>query len=176
MHYLYHMVPPDQKGTVLRPLNELKKTDLELYKKKVQKYAGREHIMQHPIPPLGCLWNDVIHLSPVEPHDLKKALLESGMDKDRVFQFYKIDPTILELEKTAVFLFKKTAKIKHIPEDEFAPFNPEQLKEFKQIPTKTKEYFTESYKEGRNPLLFVGIPHILYKGSIDVSKVEIMTV
>lgn len=175
MDYLYHMVPKDQQGTILEPLNRLKESRPDLYAEKVKKYDGREHVMERTIPILECLWNDVLHLSPIPPSELKTALLEAGIE-DREFNFYKIDPYSLELNKTVVYMHRTTDKL--IPPDhsEFVRFSPELLENIKDVPKVSKEYFREKYSAGEKPLLFLGIPHILYKGEIDVSNVEIVTV
>jgi hypothetical protein len=44
------MVPEDQIGTTLYPLNQLRDVQPELYKTKASKYDGREHIMERQIP------------------------------------------------------------------------------------------------------------------------------
>lgn len=175
MHYLYHLVPLDMSGTVLEPLNTLKHTKPELYAKKIQKYHGREHVMERHVPLLNCLWNDVLHLSPVEPRILKQALLEAGR-KDGTFRFYQINPNTLEPENTVVYLFRTLGKVMQPDDTEFIAFSPEQLEQWQVVPNRTKQYFKNHYSAGTRPLLFYGIPHILYKGTIQTERLEIVTV
>lgn len=145
MYYLYHSVPKDMSGTVLEPLNILKHTKPDLYAKKVQKYTGREHVMERHVPRLNCLWNDVLHLSPVEPMVLKQALLEAGRE-DGTFRFYQIDPDTLEPENTAVYLFRTLGKVMQPDDAEFIAFSPEQLEQWQAVPDRTKQYFKGHYE------------------------------
>ncbi len=169
------MVPKDQQGKKLEPLNMLKSTMPNIYTEKVRKYVGREHVMQRHVPPLDCLWNDVLHLSPIDPKVLIESLREAGM-KERSFDFYKIDPAVLNQKLTCVYLYKSLDKIKQPDESEFVPFNPESLEEWQEVPEVTKKYFKDRFDAGEKPLMFVAIPHILYRGTIDVSETEIVSV
>ena len=78
--YLYHKVSANMDGAVLHPLSTLKETHPELYVAHVAKYNGREHVMEQFIPTLGAKWNDVLHFTPIHPEELKKALVEAGME------------------------------------------------------------------------------------------------
>jgi len=169
------MVPKDQQGTILEPLNQLKKSQPELYAEKVKKYEGREHVMERTIPTLDCLWNDVLHLSTIPPSDLKAALLEAGME-DREFNFYQIDPSLLTPENTVTYLHQDIDRITVPDDSEFVPFNISGLPELSQIPETTKQYWKDQYAKGAKPLIFLGIPHILYRGTLDTTNLPIITV
>lgn len=174
-YYLYHMVPSDQVGITLHPLNQLKDTQPELYAKKVQKYEGREHVRERQIPILNCRWNDVLHLSPIPPTDLQAALRAAGHSGVARF-FYQIDPTQLESEKAVVYLYKNTGTVRAPNHNEFVPFAVQDLQYYATIPDATKSYFAQETAAGRKPLLFHGIPHILYHGTIDVSNTTVISV
>lgn len=131
--------------------------------------------MERHVPLLNCLWNDVLHLSPVEPRILKQALLEAGR-KDGTFRFYQINPNTLEPENTVVYLFRTLGKVMQPDDTEFIAFSPEQLEQWQVVPNRTKQYFKNHYSAGTRPLLFYGIPHILYKGTIQTERLEIVTV
>lgn len=175
MNYLYHRVPQDQQGSVLEPLNQLKISSPELYKIKAAKYQGREHIMDRRIPILDCPWNDVLHFSPVPPADLKAALLEAGME-DKEWSFYQIDSSLLEPENTVTYLHKDIGRISVPDASEFAPFDANDLTDLSQIPEKTKQYWKDQYVKGIKPLIFLGIPHILYRGTLDTTGLSVVTV
>src|SRR3954469_11560600 len=64
---LYHRRPADLRGTILYPLNQLAGVAPDLYQQQRAKYHGREALMEQRVPQLDCLWNDVLHLSPVHP-------------------------------------------------------------------------------------------------------------
>lgn len=169
------MVPQDQIGTTLYPLNQLRDIDPQIYTQKASKYTGREHVMGRHIPILNCLWNDVLHLSPIPPHELKVALLEAGME-DRQFSYYQIDPTSLASDKTVIYEHKTTDRIVVPDVSEFVLYEIEKLPTLAHIPAWTKQYYAEQYSVGQKPLRFLGIPHILYKGTIDTTALTIVTV
>jgi hypothetical protein len=41
MNYVYYRIPPNMKGDILYPLNELKNTYPEIFEKEAEKYEGR---------------------------------------------------------------------------------------------------------------------------------------
>lgn len=45
--------------------NVLKDTKPAIYTAQSKKYLGRERILGAKIPPLNCLWNDVLHFTAV---------------------------------------------------------------------------------------------------------------
>ena len=58
--FVYHRVLDQLFGTILRPLNEWKELDPQLYTAKAAKYDNRKSVMEQQIDPLGCVWNDVL--------------------------------------------------------------------------------------------------------------------
>jgi len=175
MTYIYHMVPPDQLGNILYPLNQLRDINPELYSQKASKYTDQEHVMERQIPILDCLWNDVLHLSPIPPHELKTALLAAGME-DRQFSYYQIDPALFTPENTVIYLHQSTDRVIAPDPNEFVPYDIERLPDLTRIPEWTKQYYTEQYTSGDKPLRFLGIPHILHKGTVNTVGVPIITV
>lgn len=63
--YVYHFKRKNMVGSKLIPLNKLKNIYPDIYKEHVKKYVGREKLLTKNIPLLDCLWNDVLHLSPI---------------------------------------------------------------------------------------------------------------
>jgi len=173
--YLYHMVPEDMQGDILHPLNSLKDIHPELYLSKVGKYDDRKHILEQFIPTLKCLWNDVLHLSSVNPKDLQKALVEAGMHPIEM-KFYQIDPNLLDPQKTTIYIYpEKGIKDSNNPKD-FLEYDSNQLSEHSIISQVTKDYYKEKFSNQEKPLLFLGIPHVLHKGSIDIADLPVITV
>lgn len=175
MSYLYHMVPRDMVGTILHPLTTLKEEYPEVYAAHMLKYRGREHVMDFFIPPLRCHWNDVVHLSPVEPAELIQALRDAGME-NKTFAFYKIDTRSLVTANLVVYLFTNLYQSAQPDASEFVSFHEELTPELSRVNEATKEYFRKRIADGTLPLFFAGIPHVLYKGSIDVSAAQIVSV
>ncbi len=174
MNFVYHLVPKDMRGNILYPLNELKTIFPKLYNKKAEKYKGREFLMKETIPVLNCLWNDVLHFSVVNPCDIKKALVESGYSFEA--KFYKIDAMLLNKEKTVIYLFNDKDINTKLKISDFERYNLKNVSKYYCFPEGVKEYYKREFKKGRWPLLFYGIPHILFKGSINIENVPIVSV
>jgi hypothetical protein len=156
------------KGDILYPLNEMKNVYPDIYKNAISKYAGREHILQDVIPVLNCLWNDVLHFSPVHPSKIKSAFLELG--KEFVGQdYFEIPPEMLSPEKTIIYLNGELSKTD--PRN-WLSYDPALVAQYSEMPELTKEYYKEKFAKNEQPLLYAKIPHILYHGSIDTKKVN----
>lgn len=173
--FLYHMVPADMQGTVLHPLNSLKDSHPELYISKASKYEDRKHIMDQFLPTLEAAWNDVIHFTAINPTELKQALIEAGMEP-REMSFYQIDPELLNPEQTTIYLYQDRTSDEKMSPKNFSEYDPENLGQHAVISEETKEYYKKMFTAGDKPLLFVGVPHILHKGSLDVSDLPVITV
>jgi hypothetical protein len=173
--FLYHMVPDDMEGTMLRPLNALKEPHPDLYVKKAAKYVDRQHVMEQIIPTLETAWNDVLHFTAIRPDELKKALIEAGATP-REMKFFQVDPTLLDPKLTTIYLYQDKSSEKKMDEESFAAYDPEKLHEYSELSEETKQYYKEMIEKGSNPLLFVGVPHILHKGSLDISNLDVITV
>ncbi len=173
--YLYHMVPSDMQGSVLHPLNTLKSTHPELYLAKALKYADRRHVMEQFIPALECAWNDALHLTAVNPLELKKAIIEAGMHPTEM-KFYEINPDSLDPKNTTVYLYQDKTSNDKMNRENFQDYDPKNLKVHGIISQVTKDYYKRMHEGGKSPLLFVGVPHILHIGSIDVSTLKVITV
>ncbi len=163
------------KGNILYPLNSLKKIYPEIFVKHFSKYKGREIITKHRIPFLNCLWNDVLHFSAVNPKDIKQALIEAGRDADFTWKCYQVDPEILSPENSIVYLYEHADAGGKLAENNFTPFDPNDTVKYSQMPLAAKDYYKEMISMGKPVLLFHRIPHILYKGNLDISDLKIIT-
>ena len=169
------MIPDDMKGDNLMPLNTLKKEYPKLYKEEVKKYEGRKFLLKIKIPHLDCLWNDVLHITAVNPRELRKALVQAGMHKNIKAKWFKINPKDLDKDSTIVWKYpdKKDGKFY---KKEYTKFNPSNLKRYSKVPLKTKKYFKKSFDKWQRPLWFHLIPHILYKGKINIKNCKVIEV
>lgn len=173
MGFVYHLRPEKMLGEVLYPLNKLREQSVELYEKEKKKYLGREYLLKEQIPPLGCLWNDVIHCSPVNPKKIAEALLATGF-KIKQSTFFKIPIGHLPDE---IIYYKNSfgGKGATLPlsENDFLPINKNEFLELEDIPTETKKYFMEVFQlKKQRPLLFHHVPHVLIKGVLSVQDTE----
>ncbi|MDZ4710931.1 MAG: hypothetical protein SGI89_01240 [bacterium] len=176
MNYLYHRVPKSVRGNILYPLNTLKEIYPDIYEQRLKNYAGRESIMQHRIPVMDCLWNDVLHFSPVYPGEVKQALIEAGRNPDFEMTSYQVDAKLLTPGNTIVFLYAHDEVKDKLNPKNFTAYNSDEVSKYSSMPQATKDYYKEIIGEGRQPLLFHRIPHILYKGTLDITDLPIVSV
>ena len=130
--------------------------------------------MQQMIPFLNCLWNDALHFSPVHPQiiidELKKAGMAGMAEMPASMEYFEIDSTELLPENSLIYLYRADLPVK-MSEENFAEYNDVNLSKIENIlPEMTKEYFITCIKSNQNPLMFHGVPHILYKGILNVTK------
>ncbi len=174
MEYLYHRVPKHMTGTVLCPLNTLKKTYPEIYAEHVKKYIGREILLTSEIPPLNCLWNDVVHLTAVSPDELKANLAQAEIEYPPQ-AWFKIPISKIEGDKSIAFVYRRDIGLK--PEfKQYEKFDPLRMDVYRTVPPETIEQYKRKKAEGLIPLNFHLVPHVLYKGEIDIADCEIVTV
>lgn len=159
-------------GTKLLPLNVLREMDEELYKLYAKKYVGREEIMRDIIPTLECLWNDVVFLNAVRPLDLLRAYELTGRTLLKR-RFYRINPETLDHSLLTVLTFSGMDDSKG---RSYQPFRTTDIESYSKIPEQTFKHYREMRDTGKTGLMFAFVPHILYKGEIDVSQTEIIEV
>ena len=165
MMYLYHFVPKKMVGTILYPLNTLRDTLPEVFKQQAEKYQGREWVKETDIPGLGK-WNDVIHLSPIEPSETRQALQDADPVKDRTWKVFCIDANTLDKSR---LIIKTIVNNKGV----YIPFTEENYANHCHLPSRTKAYYKQCTEEGRQILIYAYAPHVLYGGTIDIAKTEI---
>lgn len=176
MNYLYHKVPEGMQGSILYPLNMLKDTHPDIYQIEVKKYEGREHIKEQRIPLLNCLWNDVLHFSAVNPIHIKQALIDAGRGADFIMNYYQVDPELIKQKDAVVYLYAHDGINDKLSEKNFVPYDSHEVGKFSVMPQATKDYYKETISHGGRPLLYHRVPHILYRGTIDVTDLPIISV
>lgn len=163
-------------GEVLYPLNQLASIDSVVASEESKKYEGRKHLMAVRLPILNCLWNDVIHLSPIHPSKIKKVLIETGyQDVPPVRTFFMIKPEALMPSKAIHFRNSKDTATKFdFPESEFATFESSRYQELADVPREQRSYFVRVKAEGGRPLLWARTPHVFYQGGINIKHAEVV--
>lgn len=174
MIYLYHTVPENMQGDILYPMNVLKDMKPELYEKLLSGYAHRPHIMKKYIPTLGCVWNDVIHFSLVDPLILNGALKDAGFSPSG--SVFKIPISLLDPAKATIYINKKDEEGVVISLDNFVDFTEENVTKYNEINDITRRYFSEMHKLKKLPLKHRFLPHVLYRGTIDIDGLEIIKI
>jgi len=168
MTKLYHRVPDNMVGDTLYPLNELKEVHPKIYKNIEGKYEGkkRQRVKKRTIPYLDCQWNDVLHFTAVHPRKIKEALNTS-----RTLECYVIDSEQLTPNNTVVYLNNQSEEP---TKENYTTYDPDKIDQYAELPKATKRYYKEMQSKVKRPLLFVNVPHILYKGSVDISDAKIV--
>jgi hypothetical protein len=161
-------------GTVLYPLNELRSVNMAAYKLHARKYEGREYLTEESIPLLGdCLWNDVVFFMATHPSVFWSAYESAGFNRvgipARTFAF---DVGTLDQSKLVV-LTKMGMDSPWV----YEPFDPSRMDEYAAIPQEAYNYWAGELTIGNTrAMLYMHIPHILYRGSLDTLKASVIEV
>lgn len=164
---LYHVLPRTTRGTHLLPLNELRHTYPDLYARHVDKYRGREHDLDEPVPPLNCTWADVVFFAPLHPGPLFDALRRSGHNI-RPVEPATIDASALDPARCVIRLMRH-GSTGHWPdpadEDDYLPLTTATLRAVNQV-----SVAAVSRLENLTPtdpwLSWADVPHILHRGPV----------
>ena len=172
MQYIYHNVPEKMVGSTLIPLTQMHNIDHALEQKYLEKYIGREEIMQRRVPLLNCLWNDVLQFLPMHPRKVFELQQEMGIiPAVPPYKFYEIDTAQLDPSKLAVFFKDKPGDenvlVKWLKDVDFTSLQ--------NVPQATIEYYKTVVGTGELPFNYQFIPHILYMGSVDISGCKIIS-
>ena len=159
------------KGTKLIPLNKMLEVDSKLRDKYLEKYKGREEILGRKIPLLDCLWNDVVQLLPLHPHQLFELQKELGLIPEiPSYKYYQIDTSTLDPSQTVVYF--KTA-----PGEENVTvkwLKDVKLEELQRIPEATRRYYESMVDTGEPVFNYQFVPHVAYRGAIDVASAQMI--
>lgn len=173
--YLYHLIPEPFIGNSLIPLNNMDKSS-ELYKKNVQKYAGREELLDVQVPILNCKWNDVVHFSAIDPTLIAKEILKINPEqKFRRAQYFKIHVAQITNKYRAV-VYDRPDRGNfgfQVEDNEVVAFIQETYKELASVPKSTIEYWKDAKANNRPLLWFMHIPHVLVLGEVKTVDFEI---
>lgn len=178
MNTIYHIKPKGIFGDLLMPLNTIKTINKEVYKSAVKKYKGREVILEFNIPFLNCKWNDVLFFSPVHPEKFKTAYLEIGLEWKPI-KWLELDVNKVNdfVKNAAIYkhdVIRKKGEHANFPE-EYEPFSINRLDVYREIPEATLAHYKRNVHTKKAWLLNY-VPHILYKGQIELDLFEELTI
>lgn len=164
---LYHILLHGDRlrDGVLYTLSDLKIKHPDLYELQVAKYHERPHILEQRFPHLGCGWSDVVFLCPVHPEEVITVLVGDSGEEFPPLPFQVIPVADLDPARLGIWLFRNRT----FDPAEVIPFDPALLKQVRDIPAATLTYLEEQRAKKEPALCFVHIPHVLYKGSLDMS-------
>lgn len=173
--YIYHLIPEPFIGTSLIPLNSMERSS-DFYKKNVQKYEGREELLDVRIPLLNCKWNDVVHFSSIDPTLIAKELLNiNPAQKFRRAQYFRIRIDQIA-NKYEAAIFDRPNRVNagfQIEDFEMTKFSSDTYKELKGVPKSTIEYWIDAKTNNRPLLWFMHVPHVLVLGEVETKDFEV---
>jgi hypothetical protein len=170
--YLYHMYyrgDGSLRDDTLYTLNQLKEKHPDLHALHVQKYETRPEVPKQHFPHIDCDWGGAVFLCPVHPEKICAALAQYRKREVPPFPYHEIPVADLDPSNLALWLFK-TREYTPI---EVIPFEQRLLEEMREVPEATKGYFDEQRQKHEPALFFVHVPHVLHKGSIDMSRYNV---
>jgi len=171
-YYFYHGVPEKMIGTKLIPLNEMELIDSDLKVKYLEKYKGREEILERKIPLLDCLWNDVVQFLPLHPRKIFELQKELGLIPEvPKYKYFEINSSLFDPAKTAVYF--KDAPGEENSHTEW--LSDVDLSSVQEVPVATINYFKSLVGTGEMPFNYQFAPHVLYKGIIDIADQRVIS-
>ncbi len=170
MATFYHGIPEDMEGDELIPLTQMFERRPDLHKKYLEKYRGREEILERKIPLLDCGWNDVIQLLPLHPRQLFELQLQLGLITEMPkYRYFAIDSHDLDPDSAVVYF--KTA-----PGEQYVTvkwLHDVDLNGIQAIPPATRAYYKSMVSTGEPVFNYQFVPHVLYRGVIDVTTASV---
>jgi hypothetical protein len=172
---VFHAVPDELIGGRLYPLNELEVRAREAWLRERAKYEGREELLALRVPLVNCLWNDVLHLSPVHPADIAAALAAAGLALPRR-RFFEIDAGELDASRTVVFLNRRPPGPGQFDGPEWTWFEPSLVGSLSRLTESTRRYYRDCAARGKRPRPWAYLPHVLFRGSLDTRGLHVVEV
>jgi hypothetical protein len=165
-------VPDPMIGNKIIPLNQMQTIMPRIRAINLEKYQGREEILERKIPLLDCLWNDVVQFLPTHPRKVFELQRDLGLiPKVPPYKFYEINTDSLDPDKLVIFF--KTAPGEENTEVRW--LHDVDLSSLQTVPKATLEYYKSLIGTGELPFNYQFIPHVLYKGTVDITNVNIIT-
>lgn len=170
MNYFYHGVPNKLIGNSLMPLCKMKNQDTNLYDLYKSKYTGREEVIKQKIPLLNCFWDEVVQVLPLNPAKLFNLQLKLGLiSKLPTYSYFKIDPNQLNKDN-AVIYFKTAPGDQNVVVKWLKDVNLDSMQE---VPLATINYYKSLVGTKETVFNYQFVPHVLYKGCINIPKSKI---
>lgn len=167
---VFHAVPSPMVGSVLYPLTELERVDREAWRRARSKYAGREHVLELRVPPLNCMWNDVLHLSTVHPAEIWHELRDAGLQPPPR-RFFEFDAADFDARRTVIFASDADSVA-----SQWMSFDQAALAGLSALNDASRRYYRACAADGTRPLVWAYLPHVLHDGPLDTCGTPIIAV
>lgn len=161
------------RGDKLIPLSQMQSKDLELHDKYLEKYKGREEIVERKIPLLGCLWNDVVQLLPLHPKKVFECQMKLGLITTMPnYKYFEIDLSTLDPKRTVVY-FKTAPGEENVTVKWLRDVNLDELQE---VPDATRRYYESLVGKDEPVFNYQFVPHVVYMGVVDVASSGVVNI
>jgi len=168
-------VPDQLVGSVLYPLNELRAHAPDAWQRELLKYEGRPSVRELRVPPLDCLWNDVLHFGTVHPARIVAALEAAGVEPTRR-RFFAVEAATLDVDRTVIFLNRRDEGRPRMDDAQWLPFEGTLPPKLAQLNEATRRYYRECASDGTRPRLYACLPHVLHRGPLETRGLPVVEV
>jgi hypothetical protein len=110
----------------------------------------------------------MVFLSPVHPDLIQDAMAKAGFANWKRSPAFEIGFGLLNSRNTTIWLHQRNI------ENQFIDYTDENIQKHSLVPERTHEYFLQCFKNDTSPLLQAGIPHVMHRGTIDISACGIV--
>ncbi|MGL4759126.1 MAG: hypothetical protein ACRCXZ_07330 [Patescibacteria group bacterium] len=171
--FAYHIVPQNQIGDYIIPLNQLKELDIDLYNFQIKKYVNRLDTLETKVIN-GYKWPDVSFFTIHDPEVIFGELRNLGFNFPKV-KMYKI-PLSYFSEESIIWLYTKRIERDYIDSNEIIHLKDIYTINTNAIPKKTLNYYQDCRNNNTRPLLYAYVPHLLAPDKVYIRDVEIIEV
>ncbi|MCX5786422.1 MAG: hypothetical protein NTX59_12110 [Elusimicrobia bacterium] len=126
------------------------------------------------IPPLDCLWNDVIHMSLMHPSLIYRTLSEIGFEHHKIHRdWFEIPLCNVAVNSILYKNDRRKEDRREFLNSDFEPVSVGRVKELSGMPEINIEYYRECLEEKQYPLMWGYAPHLLLKGKLNVTNYRV---
>jgi hypothetical protein len=153
----------------------------EVYVAQIKKYEGRERLLEKKIPVLDCLWNDVLHLSPLNPQVVldcwkQNGLYEYARGSKGPVSVFKIPAESVNWSEAICFQSFNLDFFHYNPEhDKYWKIGSDGYVEQSMVNSMQIEAWKADQTAGRRLLWFSHSMHVLVHHEIDIASCKIIT-
>lgn len=156
-------------GDELIPLNQMENIFPDIYQDQVSKYKGREKILKRSIPKIDCLWNDVLHFSSISPQIIFSRLRDLEFGSFANIKWFEIPIDTVKNLPVVIYYAPQVPRDNFLlTVDDIRTFDANVWQEPRILTTETEQYFLNCKNEGKSPLAFQFVPHVLVKGRVSI--------
>ncbi len=163
-------------GETLLPINRMAGLPgyMDVHQEAMKKYGGREGLCRKQIPPLGCEWLDVVFLSPVHPglvfdevlaavRDVKPEDVELFRSFRERWRFIEIPIEELDQDCLTFYLPEENWEAGRFVSLDDCPWN-----EYCKISEEARALYRDELRNGKTPLYWARLWHVLYRGVVSL--------